>query len=96
MLAGEHALDFGHVDPLAQFVQARDHLVVGLGVPLLHGHVKQHVRLFQVLEVLFPDRDDVLELAKLFLDLLGPGLVIPELRIHGLLFQPGRLLFLAG
>jgi hypothetical protein len=55
---------------------------------LLHGHVQEHVRLFQILEVALPVLDQVLQLPQFFLYPLGLGLVVPEIRGQGLGLQP--------
>ena len=87
MFAVEHALQFHLVDALAQVVETADHLVVGLLVPLLHGHVQEHVRLLEVGEILLPDADQVLQLAELALHPLGLVLVVPEVGADGLPFE---------
>jgi hypothetical protein len=84
MLAAEHAFQFHLVDAAAQVVEAADHLAEGFLVLLLHGHVEEHVRLLEVGEVLFPDADQVLQLAELALDPLGLVLVVPEVGADGL------------
>ena len=95
VLTGEHALQLHLVDTLPQLIQAGDHLVETLLVVLLHGHVEEHPGILQLAIGLFPGLDDLLGLPQLLLHLLGPGLIVPEIRPQGLLFEPLNQLPLA-
>jgi hypothetical protein len=95
MLAAEHAFQLDQIDTGLKLIKTRDHLLVGLFVILLLGHIKEHLGIFQLSEIFVPDSDQILQLAQLSLDLFGFGLVIPEIRADRLPLQQLYLFTLA-
>jgi hypothetical protein len=95
MFTVKHALQFHQIHPFPELIQGGLNLLPGFNVLFLNGHVEEHVRLFQVIEVLFPVFYQILQLTQLFLSLLGLGLVVPEVGSQGLGLQPLYVKFLA-
>ena len=87
MLATEHAFQFNQINPVAQTVQAADDLAIRLFILLLDRQLKQHLCIFKVIEIFFPNPDQILQLAELPLHPLGLGLIVPEVRTDRLPFQ---------
>ena len=94
VLAAEHALHFGDGDDILQIGEPEGDLMEGVVVVLLHPHIEEQVDFLQLVPLVFPAVDDLLQLAVRLLDLLGDLGVIPEVGGEGLLFQPFKLVFL--
>jgi len=96
MFTAEHAFQFNLVHPVPELSDACGHLVLGILITLFDGHFQKHVGIFQVVEILLPGLDHLLELSQLFLNLFGLGLVVPEILRDYQLPQPLSFLLFAG
>jgi hypothetical protein len=96
MLFAEHALEFGLVDIFYKCSQVFGHFTLGFTVIFFDRHLEQQLGFFQLTPALLPAGDDILELAKLLLDLLRLISVGPEIGRQGLTLQPLHFFFLGG
>jgi hypothetical protein len=79
MLTAEHALQLHLINQCAKLFNAPGNLMLRILVTLLNSHLQEHVGVFQFVEIPFPGLYDLQQLAQFLLDLLGMGLVIPEI-----------------
>ena len=95
MLAAEHALYFSYCYFFDECLKSHRDFVLGIQVIFLNRHIKEHLGFVKLIEIIFPGFKNILQAAMLLVELLRPGLIVPEIRGCSLFFQLCKTFLLA-